>query len=216
MSLRGRWEGLRLEADAILRRAGPAFTKWARAAGRASHTAHDWGPRLERMGWASSSSRPAASDEAASARCMSTVRRRRLARFKKGKNQPTQQRGTITNRRFDRAPTKTRGAGRAARRPTERRLPRVAVARSCWIQKIGRGDAKVGADPEGRGGRAWRDVRVAGGALLSRGAHGLLEPRLHARASRGPALVEAYLTAATAALEYVATAQDPTVPIDAR
>ena len=53
MSLRGRWEGLRLEADAILRRAGPALTKWARAAGpRLAQTAHDWGPRLERMGWA--------------------------------------------------------------------------------------------------------------------------------------------------------------------
>ena len=53
MSLRGRWEGLRLDAETILRRAGPAFTKWARAAGpRLAQTAHDWGPRLERMGWA--------------------------------------------------------------------------------------------------------------------------------------------------------------------
>ena len=53
MSLRGRWEGLRLEADAILSRAGPAFTKWARTAGpRLASTAHAWGPRLERMGWA--------------------------------------------------------------------------------------------------------------------------------------------------------------------
>ena len=53
MSLRGRWEGLRLDAEAMLRRAGPAFTKWARTAGpRLAQTAQDWGPRLERFGWA--------------------------------------------------------------------------------------------------------------------------------------------------------------------
>ena len=53
MSLRGRWEGLRLEADAFVRRAGPIITEWARAAGpRLAQTAHAWGPRLERFGWA--------------------------------------------------------------------------------------------------------------------------------------------------------------------
>ena len=53
MSLRSRWEGLRLDAEAWLSRAGPIITKWARAAGpRLASTAHAWGPRLERFGWA--------------------------------------------------------------------------------------------------------------------------------------------------------------------
>ena len=53
MSLRSRWEGLRLDTENAVRRAGPIITEWARAAGpRLAQTAHAWGPRLERMGWA--------------------------------------------------------------------------------------------------------------------------------------------------------------------
>ena len=58
---------------------------------------------------------------------------------------------------------------------------------------------------------------LRGGALLPRDAFGLLEPRLYETArAGGPEVVERYITAATTALEYVATARDASVPVDAR
>ena len=226
MSLRGRWEGLRLEADAILRRAGPAFTKWARAAGpRIGQAAHDWGPRLERFGWALvelTAGPKRAMRQLALAVCLQcgvvawhVLRKGRTSRRSK------EEQSLIDA--LARAPTQD-AWGRAAAALD------AADGSDAWRARGGSGekllDSKRLAEatqrlaqiPRGRrGGVHGAMYALRGGALLSRGAHGLLEPRLHARArAGGPALVEAYLTAATAALEYVATAQDPTVPIDAR
>lgn len=58
---------------------------------------------------------------------------------------------------------------------------------------------------------------LRGGALLSRDAHGMAEPRLYERArAGGPVLVEKYLSAALRALDFVERSRDPSVPTDAR
>ena len=70
---------------------------------------------------------------------------------------------------------------------------------------------------DGRSGVHGAMYALRGGALLPRDAFGLLEPRLYETArTGGPEVVERYITAATTALEYVATARDPSVPVDAR
>jgi len=223
MSLR-RWEGLRLDVEALLRRAGPALRACSERAGpRLARAAHQWGPRLERLGWdlveLTAGPRRAMKQLALAVALQSCVVAWHVLR--KGR----------TSRRSAAAQALVDALARAPSRDAWCRAAQMldaADGSDAWRARGGPGETLLDAKRLGeatqrlariprRGGVHGAMYALRGGALLARGAHGLLDPRLHARArAGGPALVEAYLTAATNALEYVATAPDPTVPLDAR